>query len=375
MLCNIAKKIISCAASIAIIFCFSSLSPAIALTDKNQSSVSTVQKTVKKQGWTETKIKKRKMFTTQACNKRQKAILGATPICTVKFRKKVTVVAKTNTGYYKIKNGGYIHKDYLSKKRLKHRWAEAKIKPKKMYIKTTCNKRKKAIEGSTPISKVRRGKRVTVVAKTNTNYYKVMPSGYINEIFLSSKKISDKTEPANSTYDTSAAKILNSADLKPKKSGNAALDKKINKIFNRIHTEDMDTYQKVKACYDYLIENVSYGSVDYPTSGFGNIYPQGCKNYIAWAASSCLDKKVATCNRYSAAFIAMVRRIGLTAKYIDGYTHAAAGGYLGHVWVEVKINGVTYVFDPQVEDNMTSGEIQYLRFCKTYSQLPGKYKK
>ena len=66
--------------------------------------------------------------------------------------------------------------------------------------------------------------------------------------------------------------------------------------------------------------------------------------------------------------------IGLDSAYVSGSTHASGGGYTGHNWVEVYIGGQTYVFDPQVEDNISGGGT-YQRFCKTYAQVPGKYVK
>ncbi|MBQ5316400.1 MAG: hypothetical protein J6I96_02495 [Oscillospiraceae bacterium] len=45
---------------------------------------------------------------------RERAVIGATPIATYHAGDKVTIVAKTDTGYYKVKAGGFIHEEYLS---------------------------------------------------------------------------------------------------------------------------------------------------------------------------------------------------------------------------------------------------------------------
>ena len=40
----------------------------------------------------------------------------------------------------------------------------------------------------------------------------------------------------------------------------------------------------------------------------------------------------------------------------------------------INVHGVDYIFDPQVEDNIANdGAIRYLRYGKTYEELPGKY--
>ncbi len=44
------------------------------------------------------------------------------------------------------------------------------------------------------------------------------------------------------------------------------------------------------------------------------------------------------------------------------------------MWCVVVIDGMEYVFDPQVEDNIANGgKIRYLRFCKTYDEVADKY--
>lgn len=166
---------------------------------------------------------------------------------------------------------------------------------------------------------------------------------------------------------------MNSAPLNPRSTGYASTDAKIQEIFNQIFTSGMSTYDKVKACYDYIIYNTSYARGAYVSSaGFGNPSEGNNDAYIAWGALSCLTLGKGSCNTYSCAFIAMMKMIGLDAAYVSGSTHASGGGYVGHNWVEVYIGGQTYVFDPQVEDNISGGGT-YQRFCKTYAQVSGKY--
>jgi len=49
----------------------------------------------------------------------------------------------------------------------------------------------------------------------------------------------------------------------------------------------------------------------------------------------------------------------------------------GHTWCQLDYNGVTYIFDPQVEDviaNGRGGAIMYIRFGGTTAQLADKYR-
>lgn len=63
--------------------------------------------------WTETKASGTKYVNTD-CYSRKKAVLGADTVKMYSVNDKVTVTAKTNTGYYKLSEGSFIHGDYLS---------------------------------------------------------------------------------------------------------------------------------------------------------------------------------------------------------------------------------------------------------------------
>lgn len=63
--------------------------------------------------WTESKASGTKYVNTY-CYSRKKAVLGAETVKLYSVNDKVTVTAKTDTGYYKLDTGAYIHSDYLS---------------------------------------------------------------------------------------------------------------------------------------------------------------------------------------------------------------------------------------------------------------------
>ena len=63
--------------------------------------------------WTESKASGTKYVNTD-CYSRKKAVLGADTVKLYSVNDKVTVTAKTDTGYYKLDTGAYIHSDYLS---------------------------------------------------------------------------------------------------------------------------------------------------------------------------------------------------------------------------------------------------------------------
>ena len=63
--------------------------------------------------WTETKVNGTKYVNT-SCYSRKKAVLGAETVKIYNVNDKVTVTAKTDTGYFKLNDGSFIHGDYLS---------------------------------------------------------------------------------------------------------------------------------------------------------------------------------------------------------------------------------------------------------------------
>ncbi len=67
--------------------------------------------------WTETKASD-KMYLAVSCYSRKKALLGAETVKLYNINDIVTVTAITDTGYYKIKDGTFIHSDYLSKEKV-----------------------------------------------------------------------------------------------------------------------------------------------------------------------------------------------------------------------------------------------------------------
>ena len=63
--------------------------------------------------WTETKASGTKYVNTD-CYSRKKAVLGAETVKLYSVNDKVTITAKTDTGYFKLSDGSFIHSDYLS---------------------------------------------------------------------------------------------------------------------------------------------------------------------------------------------------------------------------------------------------------------------
>ena len=84
-----------------------------AVTTAKQKTTTTATTTKPAPEWTESKASGIKYVNTD-CYSRKKAVLGADTVKLYSVNDKVTVTAKTDTGYYKLDTGAYIHSDYLS---------------------------------------------------------------------------------------------------------------------------------------------------------------------------------------------------------------------------------------------------------------------
>lgn len=183
----------------------------------------------------------------------------------------------------------------------------------------------------------------------------IVYSGYVSyyEDLLLTGSVLD-TDVLLAPIDTTR-RLLNSAELHPYRTDNEEFNRALDELLGKLFKPGMDTYDKVKACYDWEIAHMYYQRPSHKEQGH-------------WAcAYQALQDGYGTCNCYSLLFTAMMRYIGLNCYYVEGSTSASGGGYTGHFWTLVEIGGEFYIFDPQVEDAIagrtSSKEVTYVRFC------------
>ncbi len=90
--------------------------------------------------WTESKASGTKYVNTD-CYSRKKAVLGAETVKLYSVNDKVTVIAKTDTGYFKLSDGSFIHGDYLSDSKVTQPVASATKKEETAKPATTTTKK------------------------------------------------------------------------------------------------------------------------------------------------------------------------------------------------------------------------------------------
>ena len=93
--------------------------------------------------WIESKASGTKYVNTD-CYSRKKAVLGAETVKLYSVNDKVTVTAKTDTGYFKLSDGSFIHSDYLSDSKVTQPAAPATKKEETTKPATTTSKKQES---------------------------------------------------------------------------------------------------------------------------------------------------------------------------------------------------------------------------------------
>ena len=205
----------------------------------------------------------------------------------------------------------------------------------------------------------------------------------------------------------SFATLLNSATLTPTKTGYAPLDRMVDNVFASLFTSSMSNADKVKACYDYLIRVMTYGSSPvsgkyrslYHSNPYQDPYPElvvpsaatmvgdrgynyfyqalkshALEGYAALYAAEALDGKRGLCDHYSSAFAIMMQRLGYSCFPI--YVRAKNGSvFQPHMLTILTVGGVDFIMDPQIEQVLTNstGSNQHKRYGKTIAELSDQY--
>lgn len=161
--------------------------------------------------------------------------------------------------------------------------------------------------------------------------------------------------------------ILEYASCDVQTSGNEYLDTLVQEFIQKATTADMNRSEQLKACYDYMVWNYDYAY------NYNYDYSSGKKS-IAWATAFLRDGYGA-CNNWSSAFMYVARALGYEVDLYYGSTATSRNGNVEHYWPVFRIDGTEYVFDPQVEGDITrrTGVISNKRFGLTGSAADEKY--
>lgn len=139
----------------------------------------------------------------------------------------------------------------------------------------------------------------------------------------------------------------------------------VNTVISQATNSSMDSGTKLRNCYNWVANNISYRTLPVP------MQPEAGYTSEQWYAIYGIEQRAGNCYCYAAAFAAVARQLGYDATMISGSVPLLAGGYGPHAWVELNINGVTYVCDPESQRENPN----YGFYMVTYQTAPYDYRK
>ena len=137
-------------------------------------------------------------------------------------------------------------------------------------------------------------------------------------------------------------------------------------IAEELITPGMSEYEKAKAGYDYLVQNVSKGEAVCPE--LWRIYqkdPNTPVPFVENRAVGTLRFDIGMCEDQAAALTLLLQEMGLEAEYIPGFIFTIQGDAMDHAWMMAKVDGNWYHLDPDLESyRARRGRIIYQYFLK-----------
>lgn len=136
---------------------------------------------------------------------------------------------------------------------------------------------------------------------------------------------------------------------------------------------EMSEYEKVKTAFDYVIETSYYTLPIAPDIWRIRSAGDRMPTYIENRALGILLFGTGACEDYAAAMVMLLEGMGIEARYVPGYTYSRRGGLVHHAWNQVKIDGVWYNFDCELEDGISQGTVQYRYFLKSDATMSASH--
>lgn len=133
-------------------------------------------------------------------------------------------------------------------------------------------------------------------------------------------------------------------------------DEKVKEIISSLPlTQDAGDYDKIRAVYDYITENVSYDAV----------HKKNEYHTVKSTAYGALVNRTATCQGISVAIYRLLKELGVDCRVITGMGETLAGSEY-HAWNIAGIDGIYYNLDATWE--MLDQEEQFFLKCEEHFQ-------
>lgn len=111
-------------------------------------------------------------------------------------------------------------------------------------------------------------------------------------------------------------------------------------ILSRIITPGMTDDQKIRACFNYMIDATEYLRTPGVPSG----------DWTPSYAYQTLSTGKGNCYSYAASFAYLLKAAGYETRVATGQIHSIKGGLTPHGWTEICIGGNWYTIDVEMQD-------------------------
>lgn len=141
-------------------------------------------------------------------------------------------------------------------------------------------------------------------------------------------------------------------------SGMPELDELVRETLSVLITDSMDQIEMLRVIYDYTVDNFTYLK--------GSLYDFRDTSWLNDEAYGILSTGYGNCYGYAAVLCQLARALGFDACVYSGTIGIADSE---HGWVEMDIDGQTYVFDPEMEMAFLKDQYKTIdMFMMTYEE-------
>lgn len=150
--------------------------------------------------------------------------------------------------------------------------------------------------------------------------------------------------------------------------GNEELDSLLRAEIKKIINNNMTQDQKLRAIYDYMMENYGYRSAGTVEAGAEGWEPEFAVNMLKSGKGNCYS--------WAATFTYLARQSGWAVNAVSGTAVSPKGSVRDHAWAELTADGTSYTFDPEIEGVYAKNNNEsYDLFKKEYGEAVWKYNK
>ncbi|MEY8320733.1 S-layer homology domain-containing protein [Lachnospiraceae bacterium 46-61] len=140
------------------------------------------------------------------------------------------------------------------------------------------------------------------------------------------------------------------------------LDNKLSEMIQNNTNNTMTQEQKLKVVHEYVRDNYNYLKRPF--------VQKGQTDWEQQYALDMIDMQKGNCYSFAALYYYLAKQIGYDAHAVIG---TIGHEYSPHGWVEIDMDGTTYIFDAEMEMAYQKRGIYYDIFKKTYDNAPFLY--